>query len=95
MATKKKTTKKANKSQFINLRVKLPVAVRVNDYHEFDSIDEYVKALNPKLRCEEVSDDIAFDNPYWGIFYYGKPPSKKTVSKLLEDAGAEIVKYEY
>ena len=98
MATKKKTTKKAskkaNKSGFINLRVKLPVAVRVDDYHEFNSIDEYVKALNPKLRFEEVSDDTAFENPYWGIFYYGKPPSNKTVWKLLEDAGAEILRYE-
>lgn len=98
MATKKKATKKAtkkaNKSQFINLRVKLPVAFHVYDYHEFKYIDEYVKAISPKLRCEEVEEeDILFDNPYyWGIFYYGKRPSKKTILKLLEDAGAEIVK---
>lgn len=97
MATKKKTTKKAskkaNKSQFINLRVKLPFAVQVGDYHEFENIDETLKKINPKLRCEEIDGnlDIEYENPYWGIVYHGKHPSKETVLKLIKDAGAILV----
>ena len=64
-ATKKATKKKANKSQFINLRVKLPVAFHVYDYHECENIDETLKKINPKLRCEEIDGnlDIEYENP--------------------------------
>lgn len=94
MKSKKKTTKNTTskatkkKSKLINLKAKLPCAINVNDYHDFEFINDALRKINHKLKCREIDFDTAYENPYWGILYHGKRPSRDIVLKLLKDAGA-------
>jgi hypothetical protein len=91
MATKKKATKKANKLQFTNVLLEVPMVICVDSKHEFRAIQAILKKLNHKLRCEEI-DSKSVDNPYfilgsgyWGLIYHGKRPSKKAIIELMVD----------
>ena len=51
--------------------VRLPVQVRTEDYHYFESLRSFLsRLLGKKVKCKEVE----VDRPYVAIFYVGQYP---------------------
>lgn len=67
--------------------LELPAIIRVDDYHEFDYIIDYLKQLGAKrIKYEELGCE---GRDYIGIFYSSKDKDYKKLVKeyehLLED----------
>jgi hypothetical protein len=65
--------------------INLPVVLSFGDYHDIDIFAEDVSRLGIKIKSKEVAcfHDV-FPGRYYGLFYVGKCPDKKTINKLLE-----------
>jgi hypothetical protein len=67
-------------------KIKFPFVDSFADYHDIIyKADELNEIFVTKIKYKE----IAFDGDYWGLFYVGKMPSRKTIHKLLVDMGWE------
>jgi hypothetical protein len=67
----------------MNVIIKLPQEIEVEDYHEFSSLQEYFQSLNPKIKVKEVGTNCS----YIGIVYVGSlndPENKELFQKLKE-----------
>jgi len=69
----------------MNVTIKLPQVIVVEDYHEFSSVQEYFQSLNPKIKVKEVGSNCS----YTGIAYIGNLDDFEN-KKLLQ----KIRKYE-
>jgi hypothetical protein len=65
----------------MKIDVDLPRFVWVDDYHEFYSVQTYMKLLNRKIKVEEIG---FCGSDYVGIAYIGRRPSKANIRKMLE-----------
>lgn len=68
----------------MKLKIKFPF---VKSFYDFHYIPNYRDDLNEifvdKIRCYECG----FDGDYWGVFYIGKRPDRKTVKTMLKNSG--------
>ena len=70
----------------MKLKIKFPFVEAFDDYHDIKDKAEYLNEIFvTKIKYKE----IAFDGFYWGLFYVGKMPSRKTIHKLVVDMGWE------
>lgn len=65
------------------MNINCPVKLIVNDYHEFDEIQEQMRKVIPGIKVKE----IGFDAPnYIGMAYIGnlKKPENQTLLKKIQ-----------
>jgi len=61
----------------------LPTLIEVDDYHEFDYLEQYFKKINPKIRVKEVGTNYSI---YVGLVYLqGKLPKRPVITTMLEE----------
>ena len=68
----------------VEVKLNLPLAFEVDDYHEFGYYHDFVQQLSPRLKVEEVEFG---GRGYWGIIYAGRKPSQTKIGAALCDAG--------
>lgn len=73
------------KTQSQTLITHLPKLITVEDYHEFDDLNEYFKVIHPSLKVREVG--FSDEGKYVGVVYISKMPSKKEINQLWEKQG--------
>lgn len=69
---------------------KLPYKIEVDDYHEFDTIQDYLRTLVPGMIVEEIG---YLEDTYVGIVYYKTTP-KALIKALKEKIEKEIANNE-
>lgn len=62
------------------MKINLPIQIEVDDYHEFDYLEEYFKKLNRHIKIEE----IGFKGYYTGLVYSRKDKSYRKLKKEIK-----------
>jgi len=71
----------------MNINIKLPQEIEVEDYHAFSYLQEYFQSLNPKIKVKEVGTNCC----YIGMVYVGnlKDPENKELFQKLKEGYAD------
>jgi hypothetical protein len=65
--------------------INLPVVLSFGDYHDIDNFAEDVSRLGLHIKAKEIHNyNDVFPGRYYGLFYVGRCPDKKTINSLLE-----------
>lgn len=76
--------------------MEFPGLIKVNDYHELDCVRDILHIFRSK-GCKSVIKyvELGLDEDsrkYVGCFYIGRPPSKQTITKLLDIHNINIMR---
>ena len=71
----------------MNITIDIPKLVEGDDYHDFGHLEDSLKVLDKRLRCEEVGtiNRPAPFTTYLGIVFIGEKPSKETLQKMANE----------
>ena len=77
----------------------LPFLIRVEDYHEFPSVENAMKLVDPSIKVRELGEKKLSGelksklfrlNSYIGIVYNGRMPSGAVIDELLNQESRKI-----
>lgn len=71
----------------MNLEINLPCEIKVDDYHEFATLERYFKLLNSKIKVKEITFSTG---KYRGMAYIGslELPENKGLLSLIKKVNA-------